>query len=132
MTSNRQGTEYLYATTIPVLLDGKRLAGAVAMEIYVRHGLTSHWFGRGHSLSIAAYAERHPLPASLSRLSDDLILKMLLDFSAEHPGILALYPCSPEAEAFVGRSMAALESHYVVLSPVVSDDPLAPLVKKVY
>ncbi len=131
MTREDKGAAYLYATTTPILLDGKKLAGMMAMEIYVRHGLTSHWFGCGHSLGLTAYAKRHPLPSPLSRLSDDLILKILLDFSSENSGILVLYPCSPEAEAFVSRSMAALESHYVILPPAVSGDPLAPLIQNV-
>ena len=131
VTTDEQGNEYLYATTVPVLLDGKRLAGKVAMEIYVRHGRISHWFGRRQSLILAAYTNHHPLPGAFDRLSDDLILTMLQDFSSENQGILVLYPCSPGAEAFVERNRSLLDNHFVILPPCVGLDPLAPLVKKV-
>lgn len=132
MTNYGSGAEYLYSTTVPVLLDGKRLAGKLAMEIYVRHGLISHWIGCGNSFQLTAYAHKHPLPCHFKHLSDDILLKILLDFSEGYQGILALYPCSEEAQAFVERMAISLESHFVILSPDLSRDPLAPLVKKVY
>lgn len=130
MTYDENGTEYLYTTALPVLLDGKRTAGYVAMDMYTRHGVNPHWFGRGFSFSLAVYAQRHPLPAPLSALSDEILTQILLDFASEHVGLLALYPCSPEAEAFVARVAPSLESRYVILPLPVDSDPLAPLVRK--
>lgn len=129
MLNSQSGSEYLYTTTVPVLLDGRRRAGAAAVEMYVRHGVRPHWFGRGISLSLAAYAQCRPLPAPLSSLSDEILVQILRDFAAEHEGLLALYPCSPEAEAFLARTSALLESHYVILPPPCGGDPLAPLVR---
>ena len=130
MIQDENATDYLYMTMLPVLLDGKKYAGTVAMDMYLRHAVMPHWFGRGMDLRLAFYAQRHPLPAPLGVLSDEILTEILLDFAEEHEGLLALYPCSSEAEAFVARCATALESKYVIL-PLCEGDPLAPLVRKI-
>ena len=123
-------TDYLYMTMLPVLLDGKKRAGEIALEMYMRHGITPHWFGRGMDIRLAFCAERHPLPATPGILSDEILTEILLDFAEEHGGLLVLYPCSPAAEAFIARTSAALESQYVI-QPLGEGDPLAPLVRNI-
>ncbi|MBE6585270.1 MAG: hypothetical protein E7645_01940 [Ruminococcaceae bacterium] len=122
-------TGYLYTTAVPVLLDGKVTAGRLASEMHLRHDIRPHWFGRGFDIRLLLSALRHPLPSALSRMSDGVLLQILLDFAATQSGILLLYPCSPEAEAFVGRNTEVLESRYVILHAPAVGDPLAPLVR---
>ena len=130
MSQRQIETEYLYMTAIPVLLDGTAEAGQAAMEIYLRHQITPHWFGRGVDLKLVMYAKRHRLPSPVGVISDEILLQILLDFAAEHYGLLALYPCSPEAVAFVERTVSVLETYYVILSLPESGDPLQRLVRK--
>lgn len=130
MICDHHETDYLYTTAVPVLLGGAVRAGKTAAEIYLRHEITSHWFGKGVDLRLVTYAKRHPLPSPITEMSDELLLQILLDFAAEQIGLLALYPCDEVAEAFVNRSLPALESRYVVLPPYTEGDPLVPLVRK--
>ena len=102
---------YLFGTTVPVLLDGRRQAGRLARMLYVNFGLESHWFGaRGHIL-LSIYARKHPtLPFSPDH--DAVNLRIIKDFARERrvsTGIHALIPCSPEAEVFLGRVGHELE-----------------------
>lgn len=122
-------TAYLYTTAVPVLLGGKTAAGRLAGEIYTRHGITPHWFGKGTDLGLLTYAARHPLPAPVADMSDPLLVQILLDFARENPGLLILYPCAPEAVAFTERMSAALECCYVVTRPP-EGDPLQVLVRR--
>ena len=123
-------TGYLYTTAIPVLLGEPKTAGRAAEEIYLRHQVTAHWFGRGRNLRLLFYAKRYRLPAPMNEISDNLLLQILLDFASEQHGILALYPCDRAAEDFVARNSEALESRYVILSLPDKGDLLAPLVRK--
>lgn len=125
-------TGYLYTTAVPVLLDGKAPARRLAWEMQLRHDIRPHWFGRGAGLHLLGAAWRHPLPRPLSRMSDGVLLQILLDFAAEQSGILLLYPCSPEAEAFVSRNAEVLETRYVILPVSHRGDPLSPLVRNTY
>ncbi|MBR6782313.1 MAG: hypothetical protein IKM33_03860 [Clostridia bacterium] len=124
---------YLFGTTKPVLLDGRRLAGRLARMLYVRLGLESHWFGaRGHIL-LTVYARKHPsLP--YAEENDPVNLLLLKSFARERStaaGILALIPCSPEAEAFLGRVGHELEEDFVLLdSPELGQNPLQKLVQR--
>ena len=130
MEQERLTNEYLYSTAVPVLLDGKVEAGRLAMEIYTRHGITPHWFGKGFDMNLTAYAARHPLPAPLPAISDSLLLQILLDFAHETPGLLILYPCSPKAVIFTERVSSDLESHFVIALPQTGVDPLGILIRK--
>ncbi|MBQ9781161.1 MAG: hypothetical protein IJW00_09480 [Clostridia bacterium] len=132
MTDAHCDTAYLYTTAVPVLLGGTKTAGKTAAEIYLRHEITPHWFGKGFDLNLLMYAKRHLLPAPLREISDDLLLQILLDFAAEQVGLLVLYPCDPESETLIRHNAAALESHYVLLDLPFEGDPLAPLVRKFY
>ena len=123
---------YLFGTTIPVLLDGRRQAGRLARMLYVRLGLESHWFGaKGHFL-LSVYACKHSsLP--LTQENDKINLRLLKDFARERRspvGILALIPCSPEAEVFLGRVGHELEEDFVFLDrPESTENPLLGLIQ---
>ncbi len=130
MDSAETNHAYLYTTVIPVLLGSASMAGKAAKDMYLRHEITPHWFGCGSSLRLWGYTKRHPLPRPVSDMSDGLLLQILLDFADEQSGLLALYPCSPEAEAFVERQTQALESRFVILTLTEARDPLSLVVLK--
>ena len=123
---------YLFGTTVPVLLDGRRQAGRLARMLYVNFGLESHWFGaRGHIL-LSIYARKHPtLPFSPDH--DAVNLRIIKDFARERrvsTGIHALIPCSPEAEVFLGRVGHELEEDFVFLhNPEAEENPLLGLIR---
>ena len=124
---------YLFGTTIPVLLGGGRQAGRLARMLYIRLGLESHWFGaKGHIL-LSVYARKHPsLP--FSEDNDPVNLLLLKSFARERSaatGILALIPCSPEAELFLARVGHELEEDFVLLGrPEPGQNPLQELVQR--
>ena len=123
---------YLFGTTKPVLLDGGRKSGRLARMLYVRLGLEAHWFGaKGHIL-LSMYGRKHPsLP--YDEKNDSVNLRLLRSFARERSqatGILALIPCSPEAELFLGRVGHELEEDFVLLkSPESGKNPLEELVQ---
>ena len=124
---------YLYSTTVPILLDGGRLAGRVARMLYVSYGLESHWFGPGWHWLIAVYARRHAaLP--FTEDNDPVTLRLLKAFAEERGsfvGIPALIPCSPEAEAFLERVRPHLEENFVLLGmPDPTQNPIRGLVRR--
>ena len=124
---------YLYSTAVPILLDGRRLAGRVARMLYTRYGLESHWFGSGWHWPLAVYARRHAaLP--FTEENDPVTLRLLTAFAKERGasvGIPALIPCSPEAQAFLERVRPALEEDFVLLGmPVPTQNPIRGLVRK--
>ena len=129
---NPIASEYLYMTAVPVLLGGAKVAGKVAADIYFRHDITAHWFGRGFDVKLMTYGERHPLPSAIEEISTELLLQILLDFAAEQNGLLALIPCDESAEAFTSKNANRLESRYVLLPLEKSGDPLSRLIKKNY
>ena len=124
---------YLYGTAVPVLLDGGRLAGRVALYLYTRHGLHVHWFGRRRHLLTAIYAQKHMAPPYTEE-NDRVILRLLKAFAREHGravGILALIPCSPEAVVFLTRVRHELENEFVLLDPPQEgQNPLQGLVQR--
>ena len=91
---------YLFGTAVPVLLDGGRSAGRLARMLYTRFGLEAHWFGAKGHLLLSVYARKHrALP--FTEENDAVTLRLLRAFAREHgsaAGILALIPCSPEAD----------------------------------
>lgn len=124
---------YLFGTTVPVLLGGKRQAGRLARMLYIRFGLESHWFGdRGHIL-LSVYARKHPsLPLAIEH--DPVNLLLLKAFARERStsaGILALIPCSPEAELFIARAGHELEEDFILLDrPKPTQNPLWGLIRQ--
>ena len=126
------GNRYLFGTTMPVLLDGRREAGRLARMLYVRFGLESQWFGaKGHIL-LSIYGRKHPsLP--YDEKNDSVNLRLLRSFARERghsTGILALIPCTPEAELFLGRVGHKLEEDFVLLErPESGQNPLQKLVQ---
>ena len=123
---------YLFGTTIPVLLDGRRQAGRLSRMLYVRFGLVAHWFGARGQFLLSVYARKHPaLP--LIPENDRVNLRLLKDFAGEHratTGILALIPCSPEAEVFIGRVGHELEEDFIFLHRSESaENPLMELIR---
>ena len=122
---------YLYHTTLPVLLGGKQRAGRLAKTIWRMYGLTSHWFGVGHSYSLTAYAEKHPLPHAITQMSPPLLRQILLDFAKEASpqNILVLIPCDAQAVAFIEQEQDILASSFLILpQDIPLHDPLSPLV----
>ena len=124
---------YLFGTTIPVLLDGRREAGRVARMLYVRFGLESHWFGTKGHLLLSIYAHKHPsLPFTAE--NDRIHLHLLKDLAREvgtTTGILALIPCSPEAEVFLGRVGHELEEDFIFLNrSEPGENPLLGLIQR--
>lgn len=123
---------YLFGTTIPVLLDGKGQAGRLSRRLYTQFGLESHWFGaRGHLL-LSVYARKHStLPFTPD--NDAVNLRIIKDFARERrtsSGILALIPCSPEAEVFLGRVGHELEEDFIFLNrPEENENPLLGLIR---
>lgn len=130
MYSRTADHTYLYTTVIPVLLGDASSAGKAARDIYMRHEITPHWFGRKRHILLGGCCRCHRLPRPLADMSDPLLLQILLDFAREQSGLLVLYPCSSEAEAFVLREKQALESRFVILSLPSTGDPLFPVVLK--
>ena len=126
------GSRYLFSTARPILLDGRREAGRLARMLYVRFGLESQWFGtKGHIL-LSIYGRKHPsLP--YDEKNDSVNLRLLKSFARERStatGILALIPCSPEAELFLGRVGHKLEEDFVLLErPESGKNPLQKLVQ---
>ena len=123
----------LFFTAVPVLLGGSPGAvGRLAATLYANHGIEPHWFGRGFGLRVSVYTQRHPLSLPFAERNDGVILHLLCDFekSQRHSGgILCLIPCSPEAEAFLGRARDVLEERFVLLErPEGGADPLYGLV----
>ena len=124
----------LFYTTVPVLLGGlPRHAGRLAAELYLRHGINAHWYGRGWHPRLAIYARRHPVALPFSEDSDGVMLRLLLDFEGEQRhigGIPCLIPCSREAEDFLARAQTVLEERFVLLErPSAGEDPLYALVR---
>lgn len=123
---------YLYGTAVPVLLDGGRLAGRVALYLYTRHGLHVHWFGRRRHLLTAIYAQKHMAPPYTEE-NDRVILRLLKAFARESRhtgGILALIPCSPAACGFLSRVGSELNEDYTLLKmPDMTSHPLSGLVR---
>lgn len=122
---------WLYCTTVPVLLDGRSVAGQTAKEIFTRHRLISDWFGEGWSPALSAYTHRHQL--RFDALSDHWRVEMLRHF-AESPSmrgnLLALIPCSHAAAAFTTRCAETLEPCFILLPyPAADTDPLAGLIQ---
>ena len=123
---------YLFYTTTPVLLGGSAHAGRRAKAIWEAYHLTPHWFGRGRHWSLTAYAQKHTLPQKISLVSDTLLVQILIDFAKEQQdgNILVLIPCSKDAQEFLTRQKAVLETYFVILphdTPL--DDPLSLLIK---
>ena len=123
---------YLFGTTRPILLDGRRDAGRLARMLYVRLGVEAHWFGaKGHAL-LSVYARKHPsLP--YTEENDSVNLLLLKAFAREREqskGILALIPCTTEAELFLRRAGHTLEEDFVLLErPESGQNPLQKLVQ---
>lgn len=121
---------YLYFTTTPVLLGGKRQAGRLARHLWQLYGRTSHWFGHGYHYLLTAYSEKHPLPRKISAMSDALLTQILIDFAKEQPEhpILPLIPCSDTATAYLERARSQLEPYFVIFPQEISaKDPLSLL-----
>ena len=124
---------YLFGTAVPVLLDGGRSAGRLARMLYTRFGLEAHWFGAKGHLLLSVYARKHrALP--FTKENDAVTLRLLRAFAREHgsaAGILALIPCSPEAEAYLTRVGATLEEEFVLLPlPDLTEGPLRGLLRR--
>ena len=118
---------YLYGTTVPILLDGGRVAGRIARMLYVRFGLEPHCFGARRHLLVGIYAKRHAaLP--FAQENDAVNLRLLKAFSAEWgtgAGILALIPCSPEAKSFLERARLSLDEDFIITDlPAPTENPL--------
>ena len=126
------GNRYLFSTARPILLDGGRKSGRLARMLYVRFGLESQWFGtKGHIL-LSIYGRKHPsLP--YTEENDSVNLLLLKAFAREREqskGILALIPCTPEAELFLRRAGHTLEEDFVLLErPESGQNPLQKLVQ---
>ena len=123
---------YLYGTAVPILLDGTRLAGRVALFLYTHHGLDVHWFGRGWHPLLAIYAKKHAaLP--FTEDNDGIMIRLLRAFVKDRGragGIPALIPCSPEAVGFLSRVGAELDEEYVLLElPSPATDPIQGLLR---
>lgn len=125
-------SDYLYHTTTPILLDGKKTAGLLAKNIWRAYGLTSHWFGCGRHYLLTAYAQKHTLPHSPSTMPDDLLTQILIDFAKEQPmqQILVLVPCSTDAADYMSRQKDKLETYFLLFDrDVPMQNPLLLLTK---
>ena len=123
----------LFYTTVPILLGGSpRVAGHLAADIYTRHGISAHWYGRGWHLLLTLCAIRHPLSLPFSEGNDGILLRLLCDFEKRQRcigGIPCLIPCSKEAALFLERKREILEERFVLLEhPEKGVDPLYRLV----
>lgn len=123
----------LFYTAVPILLDGHpRLIGRLAAELYARHGVDVHWYGRGWHPLLSVYAKRHPITLSFAEPHDRVLVHLLRDFEKHQRhlgGIPCLIPCSDEAEAFLERTREVLEERFVFLErPSLGSDPLYGLV----
>ena len=128
-------SNWLMCTAVPVLLGSPRRCGIAAAAIWRRHRLSAVVCGRRRSLRLLLCA--HTEGTDLSRLSDDGKVWALRDFAADpdrRTSLLALIPCSPDAEAFLSAHANALESDFVLLPcPFDPDgrvsDPLRLLIR---
>ena len=123
----------LYYTAVPILLGGSpRRAGRIAADLYIRHGIRAHWYGRGWHPLIAVYAVRHPVSLPFSEENDGIMVRLLHGFEKQQRhtgGIPCLIPCSREAELFLMRAREILEEHFVLLEPPAAGvNPLYGLV----
>ena len=128
-------SKWLMYTAFPVLLGDPKKAGRAAGMIWRRHRVVGVWCGRRRSLSLLLYARR--AGTDLRGLSDDFRVQALRDLAADRSlrtGLLALIPCSDDAQRFLSDHAAALEDRFVLLPmPCGEDgrmtDPLAPLIR---
>ncbi len=123
----------LFYTAVPVLLGGRPGdAGRLAAKLYARHGVQTHWYGRGWHPLLATYTVRHPVTLRFAEENDGIMTRLLCGFEAEQRhtgGIPCLIPCSEEAEHFLERNRTVLEERFVLLSlPEKGQDPLYQLV----
>lgn len=123
----------LYYTAVPILLGGSpRMAGRIAADLFLRHGISTHWYGRGWHPLIAVYAKRHPVSLPFSEVNDGIMVRLLRGFEKQQRytgGISCLIPCSEEAEQFLMRAREELEERFVILDrPAEGSDPLCGLV----
>ena len=123
---------YLFGTTIPILVDGKGQAGRLSRRLYTQFGLESHWFGAGGHLLLSVYTRKHStLPFTPD--NDAVNLRIIKDFARDRrtsAGILALIPCTTEAELFLRRAGHTLEEDFVLLErPESGQNPLQKLVQ---
>ncbi len=123
----------LYYTAVPILLGGSpRGVGRIAADLYIRHGISTHWYGRGWHPLIAVYAVRHPVSLPFSEENDGIMVRLLRGFEKQQRytgGIPCLIPCSEEAEQFLSRAREEMEERFVILDrPAEGADPLCGLV----
>ena len=123
----------LYYTAVPILLGGSpRRAGRIAADLYIRHGIRAHWYGRGWHPLIAVYAVRHPVSLPFSEENDGIMVRLLHGFEKQQRhtgGIPCLIPCSEEAVQFLSRTREELEERFVILEQSAEGgDPLCGLV----
>lgn len=123
----------LYYTAVPILLGGSpRRAGRIAADLYIRHGIRTHWYGRGWHPLIAVYAVRHPVSLPFSEENDGIMVRLLHGFEKQQRhtgGIPCLIPCSEEAVQFLSRTREELEERFVILEQSAEGgDPLGGLV----
>ena len=127
--------DWLMCTAMPVLLGDPRRCGRAAREMWRRHRVTGIFPGRRRSLRLLLWAASGGI--GLSGLSDVCKVKALHDFAAvpdRRTSLLALIPCSPDAEAFLSAFADRLNPDYVLLPcPFDPDghirDPLLPLIR---
>ncbi len=123
----------LFYTAVPILLGGSpRAAGRLAADLYARHGIDIHWYGRGWHPLLAVYTTRHPVSLPFTEAHDGVMVRLLCGFEKQQRytgGIPCLIPCSEEAEGFLARAREALEERFVILErPAMGADPLYSLV----
>ena len=123
----------LFYTAVPILLGGSpRDAGRLAADLYARHGIEAHWYGRGWHPLLAIYAKRHPVTLPFTEENDGIMVRLFPGFEKQQRhtgGIPCLIPCSEEAELFLKRTRVDLEDRFVILErPAVGGDPLYGLV----
>ncbi len=124
---------FLFHTAVPILLDGSRIAGRMAKDLYCRHGVTSYSFCPRRDLLLTVYAtHHHTLP--YAEENDGVTLRLLFAFAKEwrgRGGILLLIPCSPEATAFLERTRPRLEEDFIIADPAtLPKDPLGSLLRR--
>lgn len=127
--------DWLMCTAVPVLLGDPHRCGLAAREMWRRHRVTGTCLGRRRSLRLLLWAVSEG--TDLSGLSDVCKVKALHDFAAvpdRRTSLLALIPCSPDAEVFLSAFADRLDPDYVLLPcPFDHDghirDPLFPLIR---